>query len=247
LIEVIVVIVLVVMAVAIVLPLFSPSHVNLRQMWSTNQTQGRGIHQAMVSFAHSNNTYFPGLSNRGTASIPAVTASASAYGYATVANATDSPTTAMRIGVLLNGHYFPPDFLLNPVDKDVQKAALNAMLNSTHQSYAWLEVAETSAGRRAEWRDTLNHQAIVLADRNTASNTADPDTASSVWTKANSGKWQGMVVWNDGHTTWENDANIMWEDTRYNNGPVYTPADTQQQYLFNAASTDDVYVTRSGQ
>ena len=56
-------------------------------------------------------------------------------------------------------------------------------------------------GRQWEWKETINTQAVVLADRNTG---ADADRRiSSVWTEENSGDWRGGVTRNDSSTSTE--------------------------------------------
>jgi prepilin-type N-terminal cleavage/methylation domain-containing protein len=241
LIELLVVISIIALLIGILLPALGVARRTARQM--TNNTQGRGIHQAMVTFAQGNNTRFPGLLGTGAANIPNVGVSASTFAYESVGS-TASPTSAMRVGVLLNGNFFTPDYVINPADSDVQQASLNTTLTSTSQSYAWLEIANASAERKQEWRDTLNSQAIILSDRNTGAN--DTTTASSVWTVVNSGDWRGMVVWNDGHTTFETDQ-VIQSDTRYGAGDIWVPANVTQNNLFNNAGTSSVYMTRSGQ
>jgi prepilin-type N-terminal cleavage/methylation domain-containing protein len=223
------------------LPALGVARRTARQM--TNNTQGRGIHQAMVTFAQGNNTRFPGLLGTGAADLPTVAESPSTFGYGSVAS-TESPTSAMRVGVLLNGNFFTPDYVINPADSDVQQASLDTTLTSTSQSYAWLEVSNDNADRKQEWRDTLNSQAIILTDRNTGDDATDE--ASSVWTVINSGDWRGMVVWNDGHTTFETDQ-VIQSDTRYGAGQIWTPSNDSENNLFVDESEDSVFMSRNGQ
>ena len=54
----------------------------------------------------------------------------------------------------------------------------------------------------AEWKETGNPQATVLANRAVGDGN-DPATRSSVWTELGSGDWRGSVLRNDGSTSFE--------------------------------------------
>ncbi|MEX0653723.1 MAG: hypothetical protein WD534_12185, partial [Phycisphaeraceae bacterium] len=86
----------------------------------------------------------------------------------------------------------------------------------------------------AEWRGTLNSQAAIAADRPAVR----PSWASGWWgtpnpwvqkADADNQDWEGGVMWNDGHATYEPDG---WLDTRY--GDVSNPED----HLYSAADAD---------
>ena len=92
--------------------------------------------------------------------------------------------------------------------------------NTKNYSYAMLGIKGTAgqapdrafAGRGAEWKQTLNSQAIVLSDRNTGTNATDK--VRSIHTD-DFGDWQGSVLWNDNHVAFNN---TQYYETKYANG-----------------------------
>ncbi|MEO1236840.1 MAG: prepilin-type N-terminal cleavage/methylation domain-containing protein [Planctomycetota bacterium] len=184
--------------IGMLLPALGAARRTSRQM--SNNTQLRGIHQSFVTFAQSNKVggndgYFPGLDARG--ELTAV-----------------SP--AGRMNLLLNGNYFTPDYIVSPADTDTVVAVLlpgqeEYAITTQNHSYAMLRIGDAAAdaGRRDEWKETLNANAIVLSDRNTGT----PDRLSSVWTERLSGDWRGGVVRNDNSTAFE--LTTVFEATKY--------------------------------
>lgn len=226
LIELLVVISIIALLIGILLPALGVARRTANQM--TNNTQGRGIHQAMVTYAQSNKTYYPGIDSDGTTSDDNFEDTDEEYNFdasGTDEEAVTSPNSGLRVAILLNGNYFTPEYVINPADtSDVQEATLGQDVygddsggegSPPNQSYAWLDVdGDARPKNRSEWKDSLNSQAIVLTDRNTGSDATD--NVSSVWTDENSGDWRGMTVWNDGHTTSETTQII--ETTKYGQG-----------------------------
>ena len=187
-----------------------------------NATQLRGIHQGMVIYAQGNKVggatgYFPGLD---------------ASGYPL------DVTVEHRFQVLLEADAFTPEYLINP--DDVSKVAWDPKagvpLISGNYSYAILDISEPG-GRREEWAETLNTQAIVLSDRNIGS---DADAkVQSIW--SDPGEWRGNVVRNDNSTSFELDVGDF--ETRYGSSKVINLGDN----LFASPGTDDALMIHSGE
>lgn len=196
----------------ILLPALGVARHTANQM--TNNTQLHGIHLAMMTYAQSNGTYFPGLNQNGNP---------------------DNLHVSNRFAILLDGNYFSPDYLINPVDNGItpaQPAAQGYTVTPQNYSYAALSI-EVPGGRRDEWKDTLNAQAVVISDRNTGT----PGQPSSVWTNGNA--WEGAVAWNDGHVTRE-PSSIMAQ-TVYGMKPA-----NSNDALFTEVGPDDALMVHDG-
>lgn len=165
------------LVIAILLPALGAARRTARQM--TNSTQMRGIHQAMVVYAQSNRSQYPGLDQSG--------------------NPVDV-TVENRFKILLDANFFTPEYIINPQDSSKTKWPGHGTFNVDNYSYSMLDVSEPG-GRRDEWRETLNTMAVVLSDRNTGSNSTTQ--VSSIWTSPNSGDWRGSIAHNDNSTMFE--------------------------------------------
>ena len=215
-----VVVVIVVVLIVVLLPTSGSNARMARQM--ANNTQLRGIHQAFVTWAQSNRTggsdgYFPGLDASGN-----VIPNGPLTGHS--GNGTQP---AARLWMMLEGNYFPPEYLLNPADT----ASIEAMgrdasglyppLTATNHSYALLQITAPSGpttppdGRTFEWRETLNTAAVVMGDRAIGTG---PSDFHSVWTKPGSHDWLGGVVRNDNSTGFE--TSTRFANTKYGNHPT---------------------------
>jgi len=247
LIELLVVISIIALLIAILLPALGAARESARKM--QNNTQIRGIHQGMFSFAQENKGWFPGIDSsgqpyRGLGTIGHVNTAGSTYrsnGYGVNA--------ARRIAILYELDYFPTEYLISPGDAsktqpDISLPVGSINVSKDNYSYAMLcinEMGETTtlwstqplttawiaSSRGQEWRDTANAQAILISDRAIADSgtLGDPASATdtsfhSIWTEQGSGEWGGGVLRNDGSVEASNTPRGF--TTRYGMGPTNT-------------------------
>lgn len=170
--------------------------------------QLRGIHQGLVTFAQSNKKgghdgNFPGLDPGG--------------------DVIDGSTEG-RFRIMFEGNFFTGDYIISPLENltpiEVDDQGETPPLFAAQYSYAMLQIHEpmTDAGRRAEWKETLNTSAIVIGDRNTAT----PQAPSSVWSEGTEhGDWAGGITRNDNSTSFEKSP--VFENTLFGS-PSKNPA-----------------------
>ena len=206
--------------IAILLPALGAARRTARRM--QNSTQLRGIHQGLVTFANSNKDQFPGLSSNG---------GILADGVQT-GNSGDGSRPQSRMWILLDGSFITPEYAISPSETEpIFAYSGTGALTSDHYSYAFLNYEKTggvqtdsrtgeqtyavdpsTAGRAAEWQQTLNSQAIVLSDRNTG-------TDGTQWVDSihsgSPGSWTGSVLWNDNHVAFEPS---QYYETKYGRG-----------------------------
>ncbi len=176
LIELLVVISIIALLIGILLPALGMARKTARQMQSS--TQVRGIHNALVTFAQGNKSYYPGLNSDGALEAGGL--------YA-------PPHNYERL--LLAG-FFPGEYAISPVD--VKATWTSGTVSTQNFSYSMLSIQQTA--EQAEWQDTINTDAIVLSDRGIGTSHV---TALSVWTGDPSEGWRGSVGWNDNHVSFE--------------------------------------------
>lgn len=191
-------------------------------------TQLRGVHQGLVTFANSNKNWFPGINSDGVD-----------YGI----------EIESRYFLLLDGDFFTPEYVINPSESDpnITEWSGQGPVTANNYSYAMLQLP-ASGGRREEWRQTLNSQAVVVADRNIGT----PENAISIHTNgywessstfgcSNNSRWVerwvGEVLWNDNHVAFSTTDTL---DTRY--GQVENLGDG----LFVSATPNDALLIHSG-
>jgi prepilin-type N-terminal cleavage/methylation domain-containing protein len=222
LIEVLVVVSILALLVGILLPAIGAARRTARSMQSNTQT--RGIHQALTTYAQNNNTWFPGLDGHGNG----------------------NPTVEDRFELLLKGRYFTGEYAISPVEQ--KTAWTTGAVTTDMYSFAMLELNSGASfdvnkpvqdgspfARRKEWRDTGNAFAPVLTDRNVGE---DPiGLARSIHTMT-LGDWRGCVTYNDSHTNFETTSVIP----KTNYAKVANTSDA----LFTAASGDDALMIYSG-
>lgn len=221
--ELLVVIVLVMVMVSMNVPVDAAARRTARRM--QNSTQLRGIHQGLVAFANSNKNNFAGFDSRGRII---------ANGKETTGNSGDGDTVQARFWIMLEGDFFTPEYAISPSEvanvDEVEWGGRNGTAtvkwddNTKHYSYAMLGIKGVAgeapdanfAGRGAEWKQTLNSQAIVLSDRNTGTNATNQ--VESIHT-GDRGDWQGSVLWNDNHVQFDNG---QYYETKYANGALHS-------------------------
>lgn len=221
--ELAIILLLIVALVLILLPVVtSPRKRPRRQM--PNNTQVRGIHQALVMYSQGNGAYYPGLDEKG---------------------GLIDATTEGRLQLLLEANYFTGEYMISP--NETKTAWTTGKVTSANYSYAMPDIDAGPGGRLREWRDTLNTEAVGLSDRNTGT---DADANVQSIHMADPGEWRGSVAWNDNHVVFEtthiletrNGLRYEATDVERANKPI-NPADN----LFASDSPDDALMIHSGQ
>ncbi len=192
-----------------------------------NSTQLRGIHQGMFTFAQSNRSggrdgLYPGLDSGelplvGDAIPARQLAATDVPGYAAAAadhvlpgemNATPQQGFLVRaFAELASGDFIPTGgagLLHQPDGRDQaglhprrrRRLPLRRDQHQLHHAGPFRRTTRTSP-LTMEWKETVNTDAILLADRAIGDGN-DPSARSSVWTDPGSGHWRGSVVRNDG-------------------------------------------------
>ena len=216
LIEILVSIAIIALLIGILLPVLGAAKKAMRQ--SENGTRIRGIQQEMVQYAEGNSGHYPGRGvdlkiMLGPPLTPGSWFDASA-----------------RFQLLMDGLYVTDDFIISPGEIDSGKTPNSQLLyqpnQEDHYSYALLRIysppepdlTNRSEGRQFEWRNTMNSQAPVVADRNIAGGVDQTDPHSDHGTDARSiwsdNDWRGSVAYNDGHVALEG-SNFLPQETRF--------------------------------
>jgi type II secretory pathway pseudopilin PulG len=193
--EALVTMTIIVLALAIVLPLLFLARRNAAR--KEGERRVLQVVKGLIQYSQSGIDYYPGIRANGTVW---------------------QPSAAGRLQILLEDELFSPENVISPLERKTLWAS--GTLDSSQFSFALLDIDHPSyLGRRAEWRPTINRDAVVISDRNTGSD-AVPNVRSIH--SGTLGQWYGSVGWNDGHTTWEDDQLLT---TRYGNGPRHVESD----------------------
>ncbi|MEM6853803.1 MAG: prepilin-type N-terminal cleavage/methylation domain-containing protein [Planctomycetota bacterium] len=220
LIELLVVISIIALLIGILLPALSAARNSARQ--SQSNTQVRGIHQGMVTFAQSNKSFFPGMDSQGQL-VPNADIDNGQNGV-------NGGSAISRVMIMLNDNFFTPEYALSPVDSTRATGAnvqpwseADGRITANNVSFAMLRIADNMASSAAtwagygqvvrEWSETLNTQAPVIVDRNTGDDATD--LTSSIHTERDGGEWRGTIGWNDNHVEFSTTQIVS---TRYGQG-----------------------------
>lgn len=184
---------------------------------SHSNTQLRGIHQGLVIYANSNKNWFPGINELGE-------------------NA--GINVEQRYQLLIEGDFFTPEYAISPSETEglaTWDPDAGPPITSENYSFAMLQIPHHENGRRAEWAQTLNSQAIVLSDRNVKS-VYQP---RSIHNKKDDKSWKGNVLWNDNHVEFVSRGCVF--ETKYQGAGL-----NQADHLFLSDSPLDAYLIHSG-
>ena len=126
-------------------------------------------------------------------------------------NTGDDP--AARYALMLDENLFSGEYAVSPSETKVAWTDTSDALTEANYSYAMLAIYDGAGFQQDEWSETLNSEAIVLSDRNTADTAnATGSDVSSIHTQKNNGDWRGSVAYNDNHVNFET-TNAL--DARY--------------------------------
>ena len=176
------------------------------------------IHAALVQYAQTNGGFYPGVDSDGRLADVGV---------------------EHRFWELMNNNYIDAEYVMSVTETMLKWTT--GPVTSANYSYAMLELGGDAvsidlAGRRAEWNNTFNDEAVVVSDRNTGTDTQA--NVTSVHVGADEG-WLGYVAWNDGRASIQHSHIVR---TRY--GP--TGKSNVDDNLFEAAGDDDAYMIYTG-
>jgi prepilin-type N-terminal cleavage/methylation domain-containing protein len=224
LIELLVVISIIALLIAILLPALGAARRAARQQQNTVNL--RTLHQAALIHGQDNKTWYPGYDSKG--AVKHRNEINGSYGSGIVFTAAPGHNGSyvvpryiemMAGGILTEDHIFSPGE--NGEGKTVwSPAGGDPNLRHINISYAALDlggnisVSDQVLGNSAAqaWRDDVNSQTPVFSDRNAAVSSSE---SFSIW---NAEKWEGGVVYNDGHAEFRKDTVI--ETTQLGNTSI---------------------------
>jgi prepilin-type N-terminal cleavage/methylation domain-containing protein len=218
LIELLVVISIIALLIGILLPALGAARRAARQM--KNTTQVRGIVQGLVTYAGTNKEKMPGTDSKGYIIYDDGTTDSrtgqSGHGY----------TVEGRYWLMLDNNNFNGDYVISP--SETKTAWTTEEVESSNYSFALLNIHDgatdptattkvrpSETGRAREWKQSINTQAVLIADRARISNGSigsNYEDIYSIHTSEDDKKWAGSVGRGDGSASFENDEDM---DTKY--------------------------------
>jgi len=231
LVELLVVISIIALLIGILVPALAAVRGNAKKL--QNSANLTNLHQASVLFADQNRGWYSGLTSAGTfitsGGTPAEFPDSGSFDYFVGSPLSTGRGLPVRYALLLSGDFIDRESIVSPEDDEAEILAgpgevlLASAAGGPSYSYSMLNMIQSASptanelDRYAEWRNTNNPEAIVFSDRNTGANTTT--TVSSLWTRTDSGNWEGHVVFNNGTVEYLQD---QFADTRYSDGTFST-------------------------
>jgi prepilin-type N-terminal cleavage/methylation domain-containing protein len=220
LIEMLVVISIIALLIGILLPSLGAARRNAARM--ENNTRVRGIHQGMVTYAGTNRDKMPGLTSNGSTMVD------SNDDDSQTNRSGDGDTVQGRYAIMFKSRLFSPEYVIAPMDTQAERwvpgTTFDTRVYARNYSYAMLGIARSTTTssakwfRREEWSGgNVNNRAMMIADRNTGDGTDDMGGSNPATSYHNGSFWEGSVVWNDNHTTFE--SSHTKHETRYGSSP----------------------------
>lgn len=203
LIELLVVISIIALLIAILLPALGAARESARRM--ENNANLRSLHQATVIYAEENKGFYTGLTSKGE-----VMTTAQLEADAGVPAGTffllNGTAVAPRFAVLAYQDVVASEHLISPKDED-RLPWSGSPDPFTHQniSYAALDIFVSDSPAQKSWRNDLASLTPIYSDRSTRGTSGPSTVGESLWSED---IWQGGVVWNDGHTTFETSPDV---------------------------------------
>lgn len=247
LIELLVVISIIALLIGILLPALGAARRAARQM--ANTTQVRGIVQGMAAFASSNKEYYPGLDSKGRIIEDTGTLATSKTG--TSGHGSDIEA---RYWIMLDANSFDGKYCVSPAE--TKTIWTTKAVTTQNYSYALLNVQNDTAptttgtppvmprpnqsGRVREWKNTVNSQAPLIADRARSDTPSDYDSIYSIHTTADDKEWKGSVGWGDARANFESEDTL---DTKFGNAGL---VESDRIFAWSDKGGTEVDITGTG-
>ncbi len=216
--------ILALLVLAIVLPVLNQSRGGGHRLMK-NTTQIRGICQGMVTYANGNKEHMPGVDSKGYIHYDngdPFTSDTGASGH--------GATIEARYWIMLDNNNFSGDYIISPAE--TKTPWMTGPVTSANYSYAMLnlhddanspnrmeeKIRPNQAGRAREWKQSINTQAVLLADRARIPGGRignNFDKIYSIHTSEDDEEWAGSIGRGDGSALFEQGSVT---DTKYGAG-----------------------------